>query len=120
MEINRGNPVSTEGSEAQMRTLLDERKVKVLAKCQARISQHEFQAARAEEDQRLLQGQLWHQKLEFREAHQRSLTEMEELRKFQSSAFDTARAWRPAGRKTRFGDVWLSLAMYKWVKTGSC
>ena len=35
------------------------------------------------------QGQLWQQKLEFREAHQRSLTEMEELRKFQSSAFDT-------------------------------
>ena len=54
-----------------------------------RISQHEFQAARAEEEQRLLQGQLWQQKLEFREAHQRSLTEMKELRKFQSSAFDT-------------------------------
>ena len=34
-------------------------------------------------------GHLWQQKLEFREAHQRSLTEMEELRKFQSSAFDT-------------------------------
>ena len=50
---------------------------------------HEFQAARAEEEQRLLQGQLWQQKLEFREAHQRSLTEMEEFRKFQSSAFDT-------------------------------
>ena len=29
------------------------------------------------------------QKLEFREAHQQSLTEMEELRKFQTSAFDT-------------------------------
>ena len=28
-------------------------------------------------------------KVGFREAHQRSLTEMEELRKFQSSAFDT-------------------------------
>ena len=42
-----------------------------------------------EEERRLLQGQLWQQKLEFREAHQRSLTEMEELRKFQSSAFDT-------------------------------
>ena len=28
-------------------------------------------------------------KLEFREAHQRSLTEMEELRKCQSSTFDT-------------------------------
>ena len=41
------------------------------------------------EERRLLQGQLWQQKLEFREVHQRSLTEMEELRKFQSSTFDT-------------------------------
>ena len=76
-------------SEAQIRTLLDDQKEKVLAECQTRINQHEFQAARAEEEQRLLQGQLWQQKLEFREAHQRGLTEMEELRKFQSSAFDT-------------------------------
>ena len=53
------------------------------------ISQHEFQAAQAEEEQRLIQGLLWQQKLEFREAHQRGLTEMEELRNFQSSAFDT-------------------------------
>ena len=30
----------------------------------------------------------WQQKVEFREAHQRSVTEMEELRKFQSSTFD--------------------------------
>ena len=57
--------------------------------CNARVSHHELQAAQAEEERRLLQGQLWQQKLEFREAHQRSLTEMEELRKFQSSAFDT-------------------------------
>ena len=47
-----------------------------------------FQAARPEEEQRLLQGQSLQQKLEFREARQ-SLTEMEELRKFQSSALDT-------------------------------
>ena len=33
--------------------------------------------------------QLWRQKLEFREAQQQNLTEMEELRKFQSSTFDT-------------------------------
>ena len=46
------------------------------------VSQHEFQAAQAEEEQRLLQGLLWQQKLEFREAHQKGLTEMEELRKF--------------------------------------
>ena len=76
-------------SEAQIRTLLDDQKEQILAECQARISQHEFQAARAEEEQRPFQGQLLQQKLEFREAHQRSLTEMEELRKFQSSAFDT-------------------------------
>ena len=43
----------------------------------------------SQEERRLLQGQLWRQKLEFREAHQQSLTEMEELRKFQSSTFDT-------------------------------
>ena len=76
-------------SEAQIRTLLDNQKEQILAECQARINQHEFQAARAEEDQQLLQGQVLQQNLELREARQRSLTEMEELRKFQSSTFDT-------------------------------
>ena len=84
-----GQPGEHRSSEAQIRTLLDDQKEQILAECQARISQHEFQAARAEEEQRLLQGQLLQQKLEVREAHQRSLAEMEELRKFQSSAFDT-------------------------------
>ena len=40
-------------------------------------------------DQQLLQGQLLQKNWELREAHQRSLTDMEELRKFQSSTFDT-------------------------------
>ena len=84
-----GRPGEHRNSEAQIRTLLDNQKEQILAECQARINQHEFQAARAEEEQRLFQGQLWQQKLELREAHQRSLTEMEELRKFQSSTFDT-------------------------------
>ena len=52
----------------------------IIAEYRARVSHHELQAAQAEEERRLLQGQLWQQKLEFREAHQRSLTEMEELR----------------------------------------
>ena len=82
-------PGEHRNSEAQIRTLLDDQKEQILAECQARINQHEFQAARAEEDQQLLQGQLLQQNLELREAHQRSLTEMEELRKFQSSTFDT-------------------------------
>ena len=89
LEIDRCESGEHRSSEAQIRTLLDDQKEQILAECHARVSQHEFQAARAEEEQRLLQGQLLQQKLEFREAHQRSLTEMEELRKFQSSAFDT-------------------------------
>ena len=84
-----GQPDERESSKAQIRTLLEEQRQTILAECHARVSHHELQAAQAEEERRLLQGQLWQQKLEFREAHQRSLTEMEELRKFQSSAFDT-------------------------------
>ena len=88
-----GRPGEQRNQEAQIRTLLDKQKEQILAECQARINQHEFQAARAEEvqqrDQQLLQGQLLQQNLELRDAHQRSLTEMEELRKFQSSTFDT-------------------------------
>ena len=40
-------------------------------------------------DQQLLHEQLLKQNWDLREAHHKSLTEMEELRKFQSSAFDT-------------------------------
>ena len=55
--------------------------------------QEELHCARDEEvqqrDQQLLQEQLLQQNLKLRQAHQRSLNEMEELRKFQSSTFDT-------------------------------
>ena len=61
----------------------------IIADYRGKVCHHELQAAHAEEERRLLQGQLWRQKLEFREARQQSLTEMEELRKFQSSTFDT-------------------------------
>ena len=71
-----GRPGEHRSSEAQIRTLLDDPKEQILAKCQARLSQHEFQATRAEEEQRVFQGQLMQQKSEFREAHQRSFTEM--------------------------------------------
>ena len=74
--------------KAQIRTLLEEQRQTNIAEYREKVSHHELQAAQAEEERRLLQGQLWQQKLEFREAHQRSLTEMEELRKFQSSASD--------------------------------
>ena len=103
-------------ANAQIRTLLDRQKEQILAECQAEIKKHEFQAdydrrsvrklgeiiesqqeelhcAQAEElqrrDQQLLHEQLLQQNLELREAHQRSLTEMEELTKFQCFTFDT-------------------------------
>ena len=76
-------------SNAQIRTLLEEQRQTIIAEYREKVSHHELQTARAEEERRILQEELWRQKLEFREAHQQSLTEMEELRKFQSSTFDT-------------------------------
>ena len=84
-----GKPDERDSSNAQIRTLLEEQRQTILAEYREKVSHHELQAAHAEEERRLLQEQLWRQKLEFREAHQQSLTEMEELRKFQSSTFDT-------------------------------
>ena len=84
-----GQPDERNSSNAQIRTLLEEQRQTIIAEYREKVSHHELHAAHAEEERRLLQGQLWRQKLEFREAHQQSLTEMEELRRFQSSTFDT-------------------------------
>ena len=77
-----GQPDERNSSNAQIRTLLEEQRQTIIAEYREKVGQHELQAVHAEEERRLLQGQLWRQKLEFREAHQQSLTEMEELRKF--------------------------------------
>ena len=84
-----GQPDERDSSNAQIRTLLEEQRQMIIAEHREKVGHYELQAAQAEEERRLLQGQLWRQKLEFREVHQQSLTEMEELQKFQSSAFDT-------------------------------
>ena len=54
-----------------------------------KVSHHEFQAARAEQERQILQEELWRQQMDFREVHQQNLTDMKELRKFQSFTFDT-------------------------------
>ena len=55
--------------------------------------QEELHRAQAEErrrqDHQLLHGQLLKQNWDLREAHEKSLNEMEELKKFQGSTFDT-------------------------------
>ena len=82
-----GQPDERNSSNAQIWTLLEEQRQTIIEEYREKVGHHELQAAHAEEERRLLQ--LWRQKMEFREAHQQSLTEMEESRKFQSSAFDT-------------------------------
>ena len=84
-----GKLVGESSSCAQIRTLLDEQRQMIIAEYCEKVGHHELQAARAEEERRILQEELWRQQMDFREVHQQSLTEMEELRKFQSSTFDT-------------------------------
>ena len=73
-----GKPDERNNSNAQIRTLLEEQRQTKNAEYREKVSHHELQAARAEEQRRLQQRQFWRQKLEFREAHQQSLKEMEE------------------------------------------
>ena len=95
---------------------MDRQKELILVECQTEIKKHEFQTdydrrsvrklgetiesqqeelhcAQAEElqrrDQQLLHERLLQQNSELREAHHKSLNEMKELQKFQSSTFDT-------------------------------
>ena len=82
-------PVGEICSSAQIRTLFDEQRQMIIAECCEKISHHELQAARAEQERQILQEELWRQQKDFREVHQQNLTEVEELRKLQSSTFDT-------------------------------
>ena len=82
-------PVGESSSSAQIRTLFYEQRQMIIAECCEKVHHHELQAARAEQERQILQEELWRQQKDFCEVHQQNLTEMEELRKFQSSTFDT-------------------------------
>ena len=105
----RENPCRDSENE-QIRILLERHKEKILADYQAEIQKHEFQAdydrssidsQRGEinralagdeqhrRDQQLLHAQLLEQNRDLREAHEKSLNEVEELKQFQGSTFDT-------------------------------
>ena len=109
----RGHEIQRQNSESeQIRTLLDRQREQILADCQAEFRKHEFQAdynrrsiqklsetmesqqeelhrAQAEErrrqDHQLLHEQLLKQNWDLRE---KSLNEIEELKRFQGSTFD--------------------------------
>ena len=78
-----------ESSSAQIRTLFNEQRKTIIAEYCEKVSHHELLAAQAEHERRILQEELLRQQQDFREVHPQSLAEMEELRKFQSSTFDT-------------------------------
>ena len=54
-----GNPDERDSSNAQIRTLLEEQRQMIIAEYREKVSHHELHAAHAEEERRLLQGQLW-------------------------------------------------------------
>ena len=58
-----GKPEERNSSNAQIRTLLEEQRL-IIAEYREKVDHHELQAADAEEELRLLQEQLWRQKLE--------------------------------------------------------
>ena len=53
-----GQPDERNSANAQIRTLLGEQRQTIIAEYREKVGHHELQAARAEEERRLLQGQL--------------------------------------------------------------
>ena len=77
-----------ERSSAQIRTLFNEQRKTMIAEYCEKVSHHELLAAQAEQERKILQGELWRQQQDFREVYQQNLTEMKDLQKFQNSTFD--------------------------------
>ena len=70
-----------ESSSAQIRTLLNDQRKKIIEEYCEKVSHHEFQAARAEQERKILQEELWRQQMDFREVHQQNLMKQKELQK---------------------------------------
>ena len=60
-------PVGESSSSAQIRTLFDEQRQMIIAECCEKVSHHELQAARAEQERRILQEELLRQQ-DFRDS----------------------------------------------------
>ena len=123
----RENPCRDSENE-QIRILLERQKDQILADCRAEIQKHDFQAdydrrsiqklngviesqrgeidralegdEKLRRDQQLLHEQKLEQNRELRGTHMKSLNEMEELKRFQGSTFDTF-SMRKINRRSR-------------------
>ena len=60
----------------------------IIAEYGEKVLHYEFLAAQAEQERRILQGELLRQQQDFREVHQQDLIKMKGLHKFQNSTFD--------------------------------
>ena len=76
MEEITGIAEERESSSAQIRTLFNEQRRTIIAECCEKVSHHELQAARAEQERKIQQEELWRQQQDFHEVHQQNLTEM--------------------------------------------
>ena len=68
--------------------MLDEQRRTIIAEYGEKVLHHEFFAAQAEQNRRILQEELLRQQQDFRKVHQQNLMKMKELQKFQNSTFD--------------------------------
>ena len=62
-----------ESSSAQIRTMLDEQRKKMIAEYCEKVSHHELLAAQAEHERGILQRELLRQQQDFREVHEQDL-----------------------------------------------
>ena len=70
-----------ESSSAQIRTMLNEQRKTIIAEYCEKFSHHEFLAAQAEHERRILQEELLRQQQDFREVHQQDLMKDEGIAK---------------------------------------
>ena len=78
LEIDRGEPVSNETRKHRLGLCSTCKKSKFLQSAKQESVNTNFKQLEPKKSNDFLQGELLQQKLEFREAHQRSLTDMEE------------------------------------------
>ena len=60
-----GKPEERNSSDAQIRTQLEEQRQMIIAEYREKVGHHELHAAHAEEERRILQGQVWRQQIGF-------------------------------------------------------
>ena len=89
LEIDRGDPVSIEAQKHRLGLCSTSKKSEFLQSTKQELINTNFKQLEPKKMNNFFKDNYCRKKLEFREAYQRSLTEMEELRKFQSSAFNT-------------------------------